>query len=232
MKTPKSIRASLRRLLQGEMKFYAPPKPESAGCSTCRTATAASRRSAAVGARCPSTAAARTSRRTRSGHGWRGAVKFLGNVQRADGSWLPLWFGNEHAPDDENPTYGTARVVRALTEVEGASTLVSGGVKFLLSIQNADGGWSGKRNGPASNEETALAVEALARAERCSALQSPELRGAARRGADWLMACVESGAWCEPSPIGFYFAKLWYFERLYPLIFTVGALRAVDELDN
>ena len=29
---------------------------------------------------------------------------------------------------------------------------------------------------------------------------------------------------CEPSPIGFYFAKLWYFERLYPLIFTVAAL--------
>ena len=30
----------------------------------------------------------------------------------------------------------------------------------------------------------------------------------------------------EASPIGFYFAKLWYFERLYPLIFTVGALGA------
>ncbi len=28
----------------------------------------------------------------------------------------------------------------------------------------------------------------------------------------------------ECSPIGFYFAKLWYYERLYPLIFTVAAL--------
>jgi squalene-hopene/tetraprenyl-beta-curcumene cyclase len=28
----------------------------------------------------------------------------------------------------------------------------------------------------------------------------------------------------QPTPIGFYFAKLWYYERLYPLIFTVGAL--------
>ena len=28
----------------------------------------------------------------------------------------------------------------------------------------------------------------------------------------------------ENSPIGFYFAKLWYYERLYPLVFTVAAL--------
>jgi len=26
------------------------------------------------------------------------------------------------------------------------------------------------------------------------------------------------------SPSGFYFAKLWYYERLYPQIFTVAAL--------
>ena len=26
------------------------------------------------------------------------------------------------------------------------------------------------------------------------------------------------------SPLGFHFAKLWYFERLYPMVFTVGAL--------
>ena len=32
---------------------------------------------------------------------------------------------------------------------------------------------------------------------------------------------VESGEWLRPSPIGFYFAKLWYYERLYPMIFTV-----------
>jgi hypothetical protein len=28
----------------------------------------------------------------------------------------------------------------------------------------------------------------------------------------------------EPTPIGLYFARLWYFERLYPLIFAVGGL--------
>ena len=29
----------------------------------------------------------------------------------------------------------------------------------------------------------------------------------------------------KATPIGFYFARLWYFEKLYPLIFTVAALR-------
>jgi squalene-hopene/tetraprenyl-beta-curcumene cyclase len=35
---------------------------------------------------------------------------------------------------------------------------------------------------------------------------------------------VESGRWLKASPIGFYFAKLWYYEKLYPVIFTVAAL--------
>src|SRR5262245_33883970 len=34
------------------------------------------------------------------------AVKFLSRAQRADGAWTPLWFGNQFAPGDENPTYG------------------------------------------------------------------------------------------------------------------------------
>ncbi len=53
------------------------------------------------------------------------------------------------------------------------------------------------------------------------------MKDALSRGANWLIERIESGEWTEPSPIGFYFAKLWYFERLYPLIFTVGALRKV-----
>ena len=49
-------------------------------------------------------------------------------------------------------------------------------------------------------------------------------RAAVRRGITWLVEAVESGRFRDPSPIGFYFAKLWYFEKLYPLIFTVAAL--------
>jgi squalene-hopene/tetraprenyl-beta-curcumene cyclase len=40
----------------------------------------------------------------------------------------------------------------------------------------------------------------------------------------WLVDTVEQGRLRQPSPIGFYFAKLWYHERLYPLVFAASAL--------
>jgi squalene-hopene/tetraprenyl-beta-curcumene cyclase len=57
-----------------------------------------------------------------------------------------------------------------------------------------------------------------------------EVKAALQRGAEWLAAAVESGRWREPAPIGFYFAKLWYFERLYPVIFATGALVRLAQL--
>lgn len=145
--------------------------------------------------------------------------RFLRRAQRPDGSWLPLWFGNQHAPDDVNPTYGTARVLAAFRDAGLAGDPASKrGVTWLLANQNDDGGWGGMRGTPSSVEETALAVEVL-----CDF--APE-DGGTRRGVGWLIRAVEDGSYREPSPIGFYFAKLWYFERLYPLVFTVAALRA------
>ena len=47
---------------------------------------------------------------------------------------------------------------------------------------------------------------------------------AVQRGLEWLIGRIEAGGLYEPTPIGFYFAKLWYFEKLYPIIFTVAAL--------
>jgi squalene-hopene/tetraprenyl-beta-curcumene cyclase len=47
---------------------------------------------------------------------------------------------------------------------------------------------------------------------------------AVNRGLAWLVERVEQGGLAEPTPIGFYFAKLWYFEKLYPIIFSVAAL--------
>ncbi len=153
-------------------------------------------------------------------------LAFLEKCQRADGTWLPLWFGNEHSPDDENFTYGTALVLTALRELIGrgyavAEAMRSRAEERLAAMQNADGGWSGGAGGPSSVEETALVLEALAGTAQLRAVE---------RGVAWLVARVESGAWRDPAPIGFYFAKLWYYERMYPLVFTVGALRKVVAL--
>jgi len=154
------------------------------------------------------------------------ALTFLAKAQRADSSWLPLWFGNEHAPDDGSPLYGTAKVVLALRALRDRNVafpaeMLRFAVRWLVAAQNEDGGWSGVRGGPSSLEETALAVEALAGTAEVAAVEA---------GVRWLVARVASGAWREPAPIGFYFAKLWYYERLYPLIFTVGALGRVAAL--
>jgi squalene-hopene/tetraprenyl-beta-curcumene cyclase len=144
--------------------------------------------------------------------------RYLGRQQRPDGSWLPLWFGNQYAPDDGNPTYGTARVLAAYRDLNRMNDEEARrGVSWLLSSQNADGGWGGAVHTPSSLEETALAVEALLAA-------GPPATQAVNKGLDWLVQKVESGGLHTPTPIGFYFAKLWYFEKLYPIIFTTAAL--------
>ncbi len=145
---------------------------------------------------------------------------YLSRTQREDGAWVPLWFGNEHAPGDENPLYGTAHVVIALRELSESGMLpalgpATRGADWIAAAQNQDGGWGGVRGTPSSVEETALAVEALAGTSHGASVE---------RGVAWLIGRIESGTWREPAPIGFYFAKLWYHERLYPLVWTVGAL--------
>ncbi len=154
-----------------------------------------------------------------------GGLEYLQKTQRSDGSWLPLWFGNQHAPDDANPTYGTARVLAAYRDLDMMSSEPARrGVAWLLSAQNADGGWGGDKDTPSSVEETALALEVLLDADKGVDTSNVPAADAVNKGLTWLVQRVESGGLYDPTPIGFYFAKLWYFERLYPIIFSVAAL--------
>jgi squalene-hopene/tetraprenyl-beta-curcumene cyclase len=161
-------------------------------------------------------------------------VAFLGRQQLEDGSWLPLWFGNQNNADDVNPVYGTARVLKALVEIgRGDLPMVRRGADWLACHQHASGGWGAvasdadadddtpRFTSPAcSVEETSVAVSALIPLVETD----PEVGAAVAAGLTWLVESVESGRFRECSPVGFYFAKLWYYERLYPLVFSAEAL--------
>ena len=148
--------------------------------------------------------------------------RYLARTQRNDGSWLPLWFGNQHHPDDENATYGTARVLAAYRDTDRKHDVeYLRGLKWLLENQNDDGSWSGSKGLPPSVEETSLALEIVVSANPDSL--------AAHRGLEWLLTQIESGMVHQQSPIGFYFAKLWYSEKLYSLSFATQALRKAVE---
>lgn len=175
---------------------------------------------------------------TRDAIAW--GLAYLARQQRPDGSWLPLWFGNQHAPDDINPVYGTARVLAAYRDLGlDDAPECRRGVAYLQAVQNPDGGWGGAKDCPSSVEETALAVDVLldlvegpkdGAAPSAHATRPQAEAGPSRwpetlaKGVNWLVEAVESGRFRKPSPIGFYFAKLWYYEKLYPQIFTVAAL--------
>ena len=157
------------------------------------------------------------------------ALRFLKTAQRADGTWLPLWFGNQSESDDGNPTYGTTQVERAFADLQAKdhARADSPGLMWLLSVQRTDGSWSGGVKGGSSVEETALATGTLARFSK----QTAESADSIRHATDWLLRRVEDDTWTQPAPIGFYFAKLWYYERMYPMVFTVAALEAVARLE-
>jgi squalene-hopene/tetraprenyl-beta-curcumene cyclase len=155
--------------------------------------------------------------------GWR----YLERGQRTDGSWLPLWFGNQDQPNDENPIYGTVKVLAAFRDLDRLeSAAATRALAWLQGQQHDDGSWGGgvsvrARTGDSvgSIEETSLALDLLGSLP--SELTEPAQLA---RGYDWLSTRVEEGRFVDASPIGFYFAKLWYHERLYPQIFTVSAL--------
>jgi squalene-hopene/tetraprenyl-beta-curcumene cyclase len=176
---------------------------------------------------------------------------FIERHQRPDGSWIPLWFGNQDDPNEENPIYGTAKVLMAYRDTGRTGTpAAQRGFEYLIRSQNADGGWGGgasvRNKGikwgdqviESTVEETALAVEALLAAASEPQALARGVNGtitpganasgsrdiALSRGLAWLCAAVDNGNLFDPAPIGFYFAKLWYYERLYPLVFTVSAL--------
>jgi len=155
---------------------------------------------------------------------------YLEKHQDKSGSWLPLWFGNQHTEDHTNPVYGTARVLSYLNETLNSrlgteyvvilKLIIERGCLYLTSVQNQDGSWGGAATIQGSIEETSLAVTALIRngfQEECAS------------GINWLAEKTKSDG-LVASPIGLYFASLWYDEELYPLTAYLECLSAAQEV--
>ncbi|MBN2511344.1 MAG: hypothetical protein JXB18_00265 [Sedimentisphaerales bacterium] len=152
------------------------------------------------------------------------ALHYLADHQRADGTWLPLWFGNPFGRNQSNPVYGTAQVVDALLNRNQSvdslvREMIAPSIKWLLSEQKKDGSWGAGAVGTA--EETALAVRALVSSIDKNKICDIDIERSIERGLGWLM---DSGHKADKAaPIGLYFAKLWYYERLYRSVFTISA---------
>lgn len=164
--------------------------------------------------------------RARIDRGTDRALRFLRREQRSDGSWAPLWFGNQDRfVDEENPTYGTAMVLLCLAQT-GRCEGQGDAVRWLLEHQNEDGGWGALRGRtPSTIEETSLALNALA----AQGQGGSEIDEAMERGVSWITRQTRKGTFFEPAPIGFYFARLWYYERIYPVVWCVEALSRLSK---
>lgn len=153
------------------------------------------------------------------------SVEYLKKCQLSDGSWCPLWFGNQFTKKNKNPVYGTAKVAIYLSDSLKSTSLnqplknqikaiLKKGQNYLQNQQNNDGSWGGEKGISGTIEESALAISALVETDSQACL----------RGFEWIEKKRQKRG-LHASPIGLYFAKLWYDERLYPTIYYLEALR-------
>jgi squalene-hopene/tetraprenyl-beta-curcumene cyclase len=132
-------------------------------------------------------------------------LDYLEKKQRPEGYWLPLWFGSQSNPEQESPVYGTVRVLEALVKLDAKefprmNRMRDRGFKWLAQVDLET----------LCLEELALVV------------------GLTGRGIERLLELTKNGTEFPASPIGLYFASLWYSEKLYPQIFTAEALKRYD----
>lgn len=153
------------------------------------------------------------------------AISFLKKVQCQDGSFMSLWFGSELAEHHQNPVCGTSIVLYGLSNLKKAGypdldSMMGKAIRFLSLAQNHSGGWGGDKDLPPSIEETSLALRAMAACGKESL---------AHRAAECLLEIIpENLDDIKATPIGLYFASLWYYEDMYPLVFACSALKELE----
>ena len=157
-------------------------------------------------------------------------LAFLREEQEADGSWYGRW--------GMNYIYGTWSVLCALNVagIESSAPQVRRAVQWLLSIQNADGGWGedgesyaldyrGHRPSESTASQTAWALLALMSAGETH-------RAAVERGIDYLLRNQHAeGLWQEERFTATGFPRVFYLRyHGYPKFFPLWALALYREL--
>jgi squalene-hopene/tetraprenyl-beta-curcumene cyclase len=154
------------------------------------------------------------------------ALLYLRSVQTKEGYWLPLWFGNSFAKNQVNPIYGTSRVLLSLSGFSDVSigAMTNPAIDWLISVQKPDGSWSADGQCESTEEETALAIQALTVAGMSKGMhQRATIEQAIKQGLCWFISRADVSD--KSAPIGLYFAMLWYYEPLYKLLFRLGVFR-------
>jgi squalene-hopene/tetraprenyl-beta-curcumene cyclase len=154
------------------------------------------------------------------------ALDYLKAQQESDGSWFGRW--------GVNYIYGTSGVLAALALVEPQKfqTEIQAGSQWLLSCQNADGGWgetcrsyndpSLKGQGPSTASQTAWAlIGLLAVGDATGTYDLPAIT----RGVDYLVTMQKDGVWDEDYFTGTGFPGHFYLKyHLYQQHFSLTAL--------
>jgi squalene-hopene/tetraprenyl-beta-curcumene cyclase len=177
-------------------------------------------------------------------------LAWLTAQQREDGSFTAASFGNHYHINEQNPVYGTARVLAACAALDQLDTpLAERAAGWLSRAQHVGGGWGPPRTPldysdshhdgsrswrtnealakSCSVEETAWAISALLPLLKIDPDYGPRVVN----GLDWLATAVETDLHRRPAVVGVWQRKFWYDERLYPLVFAADALsRAVRDL--
>ena len=152
-------------------------------------------------------------------------LRWMKKIQAADGSVIPLWFGDQDAKDEKSPVYGTTMTVEYLSYSKDpvAQEIAAKGLRFILASQNDDGGWGGAKDVRSKVTLTARALSALA--------SFPDVdMDIIERGFNYLYGAYTKGELLRPEPIGLYFSRLWYSEDMYNITFVLNALKKITYL--
>jgi len=156
------------------------------------------------------------------------AVEYLRATQRSDGSWWGRW--------GVNFIYGTWCAISALGALQSGQDIMERGAAWLISKQNADGGWGESCHSYV--DESFAGVGASTASQTAWAVNALQIAGlgdqaATQRGLAYLKETqTHDGTWEEPHFTGTGFPRDFYLNyHLYRHVFPLMAL-ATERRDS